>query len=179
MRTRWFLFPLLLLSGLLPGIQASAQRASWPRQAGTDRIEFRGVLPWPTPLLTMAQRQALVRQWYATKLTDQLPTPLKRWSSGKTTYAGLPREASLDSVVYVSDQSGRVDSVYDRTIWRLEFQVDLVPTPVGLAYRLFDFQSIVSQYDNATSETLENMLPRYEAEHAVFCRRLQRVLTGW
>jgi hypothetical protein len=130
MKTRRLLLDLLcLLLVWLPKGGFAQQAPSWPRHPTTGRVEFAGVLPWPSPALTAAQQQALVRRWYLAKLTSQKSVPLAQHATAKSTFAGLPTLAQLDSVTYKPDNTGAIDSVYDWVMWRLMYRVRLTPTP--------------------------------------------------
>lgn len=113
------------------------------------------------------------------KLTQLKPAKQVEWAKEGTTFAGLPTLAHIDSVFYSPSTSGAVDSVHDRVIWRLLYQVRLAPTPLGLSYQLSDFECVELVFDASTSGALETVLTRYAAEQAVFYRRLRRALAGW
>lgn len=170
----------LLLSLLVLSTQALAQGALlWPRNATTGRVEFSGVLPWPLPAPSLEQRQALVREWYTAKLSPPVPARFAMQKDAPTTFAGLPKEAYLDSLQYSPSFSGVVDSAVDWVVWRLIYQVHLTPTAQGLVYRLSDFEAVEMVYDTASEAPLEEVFLRFNKEMAVFHRRLRRALAGW
>lgn len=176
----WLLLCLLSFLLGLPTRSCAQQAAAWPRQATTGRVAFAGLLPWPTSIQTLAQQQVLVRRWYTQHLTsEKRPLLPAQATTADVTFAGLPNQAYLDSVFYSANSSGTVDSVTNQVIWRLVYQVSLTPTPVGLAYRLSDFECVELVFDASNGEALEKVLPRYPAELAVFRRRLQKALAGW
>ncbi len=179
MNFRWSLLRLLCFLLVLPGWAFAQPVPQWPRHATTGRVEFTGVIPWPTSPLTLEQRQALVRRWYTAKLTEVKPVKQTEWAKKGASYAGLPTLAYLDSVFYSPGSPNSVDSVYDRVTWRLVYKVHLSPTPVGLAYRLSDFECVDIVFDASNEESLEKVLTRYSSELAVFYRRLRRALAGW
>ena len=179
MNSRWPLLCLLCLLSLLPKGVSAQPLPQWPRHPTTGLIAFTGVLPWPTASLTLDQQQALTRRWYTAQLTQVKPAQQAEWAKEEATFAGLPRLAYVDSVFYSPGTAGVVDSVYDRTIYRLEYQVRLAATPIGLSYQLSDFKCIELVSDASASGALETVLTQYAAEQAVFYRRLRRALAGW
>ena len=180
MHSPWLLLCLLFSLLGLPARGCAQPASAWPRQAATGRVVFAGLIPWPPATRTLAQQQALVRRWYAQHLTsEKLPLVPAHATPADLTFAGLPNQAYLDSVSYSASSSGAVDSVANQVIWRLVYQVSLTPTPVGLAYRLTEFECVELVFDASNGEALEKVLPRYPAELAVFHRRLQRALAGW
>lgn len=168
----------LLALGVVP-LSWAQQVPAWPRQATTGRIEFTGVLPWPTSSLALTQQRALARRWYRAKLTQATPAQQAEWATQQATFAGLPTLAYVDSVVYSPDATGVVDSVADRVIWRLLYHVRLAATPGGLSYHLSQFTCIELLSDTSTSGALETVLTQYAAEQAVFYRRLHKALASW
>jgi hypothetical protein len=173
------LFRLLCLLPLLFSKVFAQQLPAWPRQAPSGRISFTGLIPWPTPRLTLAQQQALVRRWYYAKLTQLPPRQRAQWAKEGVTFAGVPTLAYVDSVFYSPDSSGALDSVYGRGVWRLMYRVHLAPTAKGLQYRLSEFECAEMAYDASTGDTLENVLLRYAVQQAVFYRSLRKALAGW
>ncbi|TGD83100.1 hypothetical protein [Hymenobacter wooponensis] len=169
---------MLFLLGL--PMQPFAQEIQqWPRNDLTGRVEFSGVLPWPIAAPSLEQQQALVRQWYTTKLSPPKPGKFAMRTTALTTFAGLPNQAYFDSLTYEPTSTGAVDSVYDWNIWRLIYQVHLTPTPHGLAYRLSEFRAVAMVYDTGSEARLEEALRLFPKEMAVFHRRVRRALAGW
>lgn len=150
----------------------------WPTNAATGRIEFTGVLAWPAP--APAQQRALVRRWYAANLTSARP---ERVAPVDTTFGGVARAAYLDSVSYGerAGQAGAVDSLYDWSIWRLLYQVDLTPTATGLVYRLSGFECREIVYDTSTGASLEEVLAQTPTSRmmAWHLRHLRGALANW
>jgi hypothetical protein len=180
MHSHWLLLCLFACLLGFPHRSCAQPASAWPRQAPTGRVAFTGIIPWPTATQTLAQQQVLVRRWYAQHLTsEKLPLMPAHATTADSTFAGLPNQAYLDSVSYSASSSGAVDSVANQVTWRLIYQVSLTPTPVGLAYRLSEFECVELVVDAINAEALEKVLPRYPAELAVFHRRLQRALVGW
>ena len=64
MSTHWSSFIRFLLLLVLAFSSRVAQAQEWPRNRRTQRIEFRGFLPWPSSARTAAQRRACARRWY-------------------------------------------------------------------------------------------------------------------
>ncbi|HEX8326897.1 MAG TPA: hypothetical protein VF629_05115 [Hymenobacter sp.] len=149
------------------------QIPSWPRDASTGRIEFAGMLLWPTPTASLAQKQALLRRWYAEKLTTQKPEEWARWENSEITYAELPTWACIDSV------SNPTAPEEERVIWRLCFQIRWIPTPMGVSYKFTEFECIEIVFDASTSGPLEEVLLSYSKEQAVFRRRVRWALASW
>jgi hypothetical protein len=107
---------MLLLGSLAPGLAQGGP--AWPRSPASSQIEVSGFLPWPTATRTPAQRLALVKRCYWTKLTVEpanslAPDPREK----RTAYGGLPHLAYLD---YISHMQGQ-----DEERFRLLYQVDL------------------------------------------------------
>lgn len=179
MNIRWFLLCLLpFLLVLLPAAGFAQQTPAWPRHPSTGRIEFTGILPWPTPLPTLPQQQALVKRWYLTKLTVGNSGRLGKPDTVAATFAGRPTIAYLDSLTYTPDHTGVVDSVYDLLIWSVWYTVRLTPTAAGLTYHLSEFEYAETLYDAASSVSLEKALTQYPEKLAVFHRRLRKALAG-
>jgi hypothetical protein len=178
MNSWWLRLGLLVALGV-PGRAFAQQVRPWPHQPTTGRIAFAGLLLWPTPLLTLGQKQALVRRWYLANLTTGKQVPLARNAPSETTFAGLPNWTYLDSVSYLPGPSRLVDSVYDMVTWRLAYDVDLVATPVGLAYRLSELKCGEMVFDSGYDWPLETVPPRLLAQQASFYRRLRKALAGW
>ena len=114
-------------------LAAQPKHYAWPRNAETDSVEFRGVLPWPADTLTEAARQTLVQRWYHTRLQETRTVPADKslamtWRAPDArTYANLPAGSYFDLELI-------------EELCRLEYRVDLRPTPAGLAYRLWEFE---------------------------------------
>ena len=167
MTWRLLLFPLLLL-----GLTAAAQpkHYEWPRHASTDSIAFEGVLAWPPEAGTEAERQALVRHWYHTRLNETADHGLSQWVAPKArTYAGLPAGAYQELPLV-------------EEVCRLQFRVALRPTPAGLAYRLWEFNYSRAGFDSATSIGLEHFLRLVHEPHPELDRmqhRLRVALAHW
>jgi hypothetical protein len=139
---------LLFFSLLLRGLTAAAQpkHYEWPRQASTDSIVFEGVLAWPAEVGTEAERQALVRHWYRTRLNETEDHGLTPWPVPKArTYAGLPAGAYQELALV-------------EEVCRLRFRVALRPTPAGLAYRLWEFTYGQAGFDSSNNFDLEDLL---------------------
>jgi hypothetical protein len=158
--------------GLANGCFAQ-QIPNWPRHVITGRIEFTGMLLWPSPTLTFAQKQALIRKWYAEKLTTQKADEWDHGKDSEITYGGLPTWALIDSV---SNASAPEE---ERVTWRLYFQIRWIPTPLGVSYRFSEFECIELVSDASTSGPLEGVLLHYSTEQAVFQRHLRRALASW
>ncbi|UOQ52914.1 hypothetical protein [Hymenobacter cellulosivorans] len=164
---------------MLPATGSAQQTPAWPRHPTTGRVEFTGVLPWPTPRPTLPQQQALVKRWYLAKLTAGNSGRLGKPDTLAATFAGQPTIAYLGSLTYTPDHTGVVDSVYDLLIWSVWYTVRLTPTAAGLTYHLSEFEFAETVYDAASSDSLEKMLPQYSGQLAVFHRRLRKALAGW
>jgi hypothetical protein len=167
MMWRVLLLPLLLLS-----LSSAAQpkHYAWPRNARTDSVEFRGVLPWPSDTLTEAERQALVQRWYYTRLNETQKVRITKWPLPEArTYAGLPAGAHQD--LQLMEEA-----------CRLEYRVELRPTPAGLMYRLWEFYFSRVGFDASGTAGLEQYLaavpgPRPELDRMQ--HRLRVALAHW
>jgi len=172
-----FLMALWWGATLAPAAAQTPRPASeWPRHSGNGRVEFVGTLLWPASAATTSQRQALARRWFAARLTQmpvaQYPKAPKAPKTN-TLYAGLPQEAYLDSVWYSPGPDP------EKFTYRLFYDVALVPTPAGLAYRLHHFEWAEIGPDSGTSSTLEALLPKYAGQLRGYELRLRQALAGW
>ena len=167
MTWRVLLLPLLLLLG--PSSAAQPKHYTWPRQAHTDSIVFRGVLAWPAEAGTAAERQALVQQWYRTRLTQTQPL-LSQWPVPQArTYAGLPA-------------GGYQDLQLVGEVCRLTYRVALSPTPAGVACRLWAFNYTRAGFDASGTSELEDYLRVAPGPHPELDRmqhRLRVALAHW
>ena len=98
----------------------------WPRNSTTGKVEFRGLLPWPASAKTEAQRRALVRRWYLSKLTDESAQAVDEGvrtvvSPTLLTYAKLP-------IIAILQHGQEEDAIL------LSYTIDLVPNRQGLNY---------------------------------------------
>jgi hypothetical protein len=175
----WSLFRGLCLLFLLSNWGFAQPLPQWPRHPTSGRIECRGVLPWPSPTLTLAKQKALVRHWYTAKLTQASQQEQAQLAKEGVTFAGVPLLAYADFVFYAPDSTGTIDSVYRHVLWRLLYHVSLVPTAAGLRYHLSEFERIEGVFDASSSDPLEKVLVQYAAEQGVFYRRLRKALAGW
>ncbi|GAB3878888.1 hypothetical protein GCM10028824_41390 [Hymenobacter segetis] len=168
MTWRLLLLALLLLHGFLAAAQPT--HYEWPRAAGTDSIAFEGVLPWPAEAGTEAERAALVRRWYHTRLNETQDHGLMEWRAPEArTYAGLPTGAHQELPL-------------TEEVCRLTFRLALRPTPAGLAYRLWAFTIGRAGFDNATVSDLEQVLREVPGPHPELDRmqhRLRVALAHW
>lgn len=163
--------PALLFSTLL-SLSIAAHAQQWPRNAKTGKIEFRGILPWPDSVKTEAQRRALVRRWYATKLSGLTRAEAVQASEGKAkfTYDGLPQ-----TVRYTYKE--RADKVFF-----LFSEAQLTATATGLAYQLTSFELGWFEEDVGDgAEPLEGQLKQVHIRPAliVIRKRLGIVLANW
>lgn len=166
----WCLLLLSLL--LLRGFVAAAQpkHYEWPRVVATDSVAFEGVLAWPAEAGTEAERQALVRHWYHTRLNETEDHGLTQWPAPKArTYAGLPAGAYQELALV-------------EEVCRLQFRVSLRPTPAGLAYCLWEFTYSQAGFDSANVFDLEYLLrvtpgPRPQLDRMQ--HRLRVALAHW
>ncbi|TGE03732.1 hypothetical protein [Hymenobacter fodinae] len=179
MTSPWYHLRLLLVLLLLPMPSWAQETQQWPRNATTGRVEFSGVLPWPTPAPSPQQQQTLAQQWYTAKLSPPVPIKFAMQKTPPTTFAGLRTQAHLDSLTYEPNSSGVVDSAVDWVVWRLVYQVHLTPTPQGLAYRLSAFTVGEIVYDTYSEAPVEEALRTFPQEMAVFHRRVRKALAGW
>ena len=149
---------------------AAPAQPAWPCNPNTNKVEFSGRLPWPSGAATEAQRQALVRRWYAGRLSDAAPNALDADTSPASpahTYAGVPAVAQL---VQGSEFDG----------FSLLYEVHLVPEAAGLAYTLYGFA--FGGWGESAGTPLEPhlIMPTVEDQAALtkFYKRLSAALTG-
>jgi hypothetical protein len=155
--------------------QGQRHPSDWPRRPDTGQVEFVGMLPWPDSVTTPDQRQVLTRQWFAANLTQMPANQCTRVlaKNGQASYAGLPQEASLDSVWSCPGPYP------EKVTYRLFYHVALAPTPAGLTYRLHHFEWAEIGPDFGSTSSLEALLPQFGGQLRGFQRRLTQALAGW
>ena len=123
----------------------------------------------PAEAGTAAERQALVQQWYRTRLTKTQPL-LSQWPVPQArTYAGLPA-------------GGYQDLQLVGEVCRLTYRVALSPTPAGVAYRLWAFNYTRAGFDASGTSELEDYLRVAPGPHPELDRmqhRLRVALAHW
>lgn len=166
-------FATVLLSASLCQSTSHAQQPArdWPRHPDSGRIEVVGTLPWPVVATTPPQRRTLTRRWFVTRLKERNQPAMGE----DTTYAGLPNYSYLDSV-WVSPV---LNPDQEKVIYRLSYQVELVPGQAGLTYRFHDFMWYAIGEDFGTQLSLENALPKFAVQMRVYERRLRQALSEW
>lgn len=151
----------------------------WPRNT-KNKIEFRGLLPWPASSKTDIQRQALVRKWYLMKLTDSSPAEVAEQAAtnqtnGLLTYAKLPKVAGFA----VGETGNKILLLYS---------VTLIPSAAGVAYQINNFSvSALPATDEVELEDgsapLESRLSTpdktEQAALAIMRKRLAAAVAGW
>jgi len=150
---------LLLVLFVTAACTAFAQAAQqWPLNKITNKIEFKGRLPWPDTVRTEAQRQALVRRWYRRTLTNDTPAAIRDFirESG-VTFGGVPKKSCYRLNVMNKDKER----------FALWFSLNFMADTTGLTYHLFDFEYGYGSFDFGFGDSLENaLLPRDGQTHS-------------
>ncbi|MDO7849907.1 hypothetical protein Q5H92_26345 [Hymenobacter sp. M29] len=161
------------LAALLCLLTLTTHAQEWPRNPKTGKVEFTGVLPWPTTTKTDAQRQALVKRWYLAKLTDSTPAQVAEEvrtmvSKSLLTYAQLPTITAIEQ--------GKEGEGY-----RLLYMVKLTSAKAGLSYSISDFT--LAKRSDEDSTPLEHHLTtpdtNKQAALAELRKRLVKALSAF
>lgn len=171
-------YNLLILLLFFPW-QSWAQE-SWPLNSRTGKVEFIGALSWPARDTTAAQRQAIVRKWYESKLINtKLPDidEAELFDIHIQTCCNLPTWARLRYI--------RKSYSGTEYLLQLDYRVQLTIADDSLHYRLFDFGCDFIDDDVGSSFSLEDELQKRQHRAFIdlalikFRKQLSSAIASW
>jgi len=172
----YLFFSALLLITCPAFAQTLKSSQNWPRNQQTGKIEFHGVLAWPTWVETEHQRQTLVRKWYTAKLIDDPPEQELK-EADEETFEGFLTYGHLLNDVVIQYGKGPQCAF-------LVYSVYLTPSPLGVEYVLtkFSWNTCDGIHMKKPNKPLEHVLAQDSSINAAalnFFRPRFNKLTGW
>jgi hypothetical protein len=138
---------LILIATVPP---TTVNQATWPVNQISHQVEFTSALEWPTRIKSNEQRQAVVKNWYLSKLTDIKNSELRTWANevnATSTAYSLPAKA------YHQYSTGTKSFI-------ISYKLKLIPNIRNLKVNLYDFKVVCISEDSSGIiylESLENV----------------------